>query len=42
MIIYDMRPINPIPRQALGYDEWVRGEQIHPKTLAVNTAFILQ
>ena len=33
---------NPIPRQALGYAEWVRGEQIHPRTLAVNTAFILQ
>ena len=26
---------NPIPSQALGYAEWVRGEQIHPRTLAV-------
>ena len=34
--------LNPIHRQALGYAEWVRGEQIHPRTLAVNTACILQ
>ena len=33
---------NPNPIQALGYAEYVRGEQIHPRTLAVNTAFILK
>ena len=33
---------NPIQCQALGYAEYIRGEQIHPRTLAVNTAFILQ
>ena len=33
---------NPIHSQALGYAEYIRGEQIHPRTLAVNTAFILQ
>ena len=33
---------NTIPSQALGYAEYIRGEQIHPRTLAVNTAFILQ
>ena len=33
---------NPILCQALGYAEYIRGEQIHPRTLAVNTAFILQ
>ena len=38
----ELSELNPIPRQALGYAEWVRGEQIHPRTLAVNTAFILQ
>ena len=32
----------PILCQALGYAEYIRGEQIHPRTLAVNTAFILQ
>ena len=36
------KKFSPIPRQALGYAEWVRGEEIHPRTLAVNTAFILQ
>ena len=38
---YEVR-FNPIPSQALGYAECIRGEQIHPKTLAVNTASILQ
>jgi len=38
----DRALINPILSQALGYAEWVRGEQIHPRTLAVNTASILQ
>ena len=36
------KDINPILCQALGYAEYIRGEQIHPRTLAVNTAFILQ
>ena len=40
--MYYSRCLNPIPSQALGYAEYVRGEQIHPKTLEVNTAFILQ
>ena len=31
--------INPIPSQALGYAEYIRGEQIHPRTLAVNVSF---
>ena len=37
-----LKYLNPIQCQALGYAEYIRGEQIHPRTLAVNTAFILQ
>ena len=40
--IKKMKCLNPILCQALGYAEYIRGEPIYPRTLAVNTACILQ